>query len=424
VFGEENIMPVKWKKTKFKGVRYYEHDTRKHGLKKDRYFAIRYQNDGQRREEGIGWSSERDPSDKKYWTEEKAFTVLQLLKKSAHMGEGPARLSEKRKIERQRKESEKAKEERDKKDSLSFKEFFENDYCSLVILNRKKKNCDHDKAHFSLWIEPVIGNKALKDISSFDVERIKKRILDAKRSPRTCQHVLATVRQVWNTARRAGLVSNESPTRSVKIPKFDNRRQRFLSYAEADLLLQKLRGKDINAYRMSLLSLHTGMRASKIFKLTWGCVDPEHGTITILDGKSGKSRTAYMTKQIKDMFSEMKRGKSNDNVFLQAKGIPYKEMTAIFRDSVDSLKLNEDISDPRQKVCFHTLRHTFASWHVEGGTDLYVLKELLGHGSIQLTERYSHLSNGTLQQATKKFSSDFGIAQGNLEKRSRGRDGS
>jgi site-specific recombinase XerD len=44
-----------------------------------------------------------------------------------------------------------------------------------------------------------------------------------------------------------------------------------------------------------------------------------------------------------------------------------------------------------------------ASWHAEGGTDLYVLKELLGHGSIVLTERYSHLSNGALQQATRGF---------------------
>lgn len=416
-------MSVKWKSTKFKGVRYYEHETRKHGLKKDRYFAIRYQKDGHRREEGIGWTSERDPSDKKFWTEEKAFMVLELLKKSAHIGEGPTRLSEKRKNERQRKEAEKAKEEQAKRDSISFKEFFENDYSPMVVLSRKKKSCDHDKTHFTLWIEPVVGSKALKDISSFDVERIKKKILDAKRTPRTCQHVLATVRQVWNTARRAGLISTESPTRSVKIPKFDNRRQRFLSHAEADLLLQELREKDINAYRISLLSLHTGMRASEIFELKWGCVDPEHGTITILDGKSGKSRTAYMTKQIKDMFSEMKGGKGNDHVFLQAKGTPYKEMPSIFRDVVDSLKLNEDISDPRQRVCFHSLRHTFASWHAEGGTDLYVLKELLGHGSIQLTERYSHLSSGTLQEATKKFERDFGIIQSNPEKKSNKKEG-
>jgi site-specific recombinase XerD len=44
-----------------------------------------------------------------------------------------------------------------------------------------------------------------------------------------------------------------------------------------------------------------------------------------------------------------------------------------------------------------------ASWHAESGTDLYIIKELLGHGSITLTERYSHLSNGALQEATRGF---------------------
>jgi hypothetical protein len=47
-------MPVTWISTKFKGVRYYEHPERKHGVKKDRYLAIRYQKDGQRKEEGLG----------------------------------------------------------------------------------------------------------------------------------------------------------------------------------------------------------------------------------------------------------------------------------------------------------------------------------------------------------------------------------
>jgi hypothetical protein len=59
-------MGRKWQKTRFKGVRFYEHDFRKHGVKKDRYLAIRYQKDGKRVEEGIGWTSERDPEDGQY----------------------------------------------------------------------------------------------------------------------------------------------------------------------------------------------------------------------------------------------------------------------------------------------------------------------------------------------------------------------
>jgi site-specific recombinase XerD len=53
------------------------------------------------------------------------------------------------------------------------------------------------------------------------------------------------------------------------------------------------------------------------------------------------------------------------------------------------------------KVCFHTCRHTFASWLVERGTDLFQVSKLLGHSTIALTERYSHLRPDTLQAAVK-----------------------
>ncbi|MCE5282346.1 MAG: site-specific integrase, partial [Deltaproteobacteria bacterium] len=69
----------KWISSKFKGVRFYEHPDRKHGVKFDRYLAIRYQKDGKRIEEGIGWTSERDPEDGQHWTEAKAALVLERL---------------------------------------------------------------------------------------------------------------------------------------------------------------------------------------------------------------------------------------------------------------------------------------------------------------------------------------------------------
>jgi len=254
-----------------------------------------------------------------------------------------------------------------------------------------------------LWIDPVAGHKPIKDLSEFDVRRIVKNILDDGKKPRTAQYVMATLRQVWNKARRGKIVSVDSSTRNVKIPKFDNRRQRFLSHEEANALLNALMAKDTTLYRMALLSLHTGMRASEIFNLTWGCIHTKRGLITILDAKSGKGRAAFMTKQIKEMFDSMTRGNNDTNVFLRRDGKPFKEIPTLFRDVITDLKFNENVSDTRQRVCFHTLRHTLASWHAEQGTDLYVIKELLGHGSITLTERYSHLSNGALQEATRDF---------------------
>jgi len=77
---------MKWHSSKYKGVRYREHESRKHGVKRDRYLAIRYQKDGKRVEEGIGWTSERDPEDGQFWTEAKAALVLERLKGAAKHG--------------------------------------------------------------------------------------------------------------------------------------------------------------------------------------------------------------------------------------------------------------------------------------------------------------------------------------------------
>ena len=397
-------MPVQWKGTKYKGVRYYEHPTRKHGVAKDKYFAIRYQRDGKRTEEGLGWGSELDPKDKKHWTAEKAALVLAELKEVAKgLKQGPSRLSERRHLENKQKEAVKGEQERIAKENITLKQYFENTYYPDAKINKKEDSYSHEETHFRLWIDPVAGRKPLKDLSEFDVRRIVKSILDAGRKPRMAQYVMATLRQVWNRARRDKLVSGDSPTRNVKIPKFDNRRQRFLGHAEADLLLKALKEKDESLYKMALLSLHTGMRASEIFNLTWGCIDTQRGIITILDAKSGHGRAAFMTEQIKKMFNEMACGKNDDFVFLKKSGKPYTEIPKLFHKIIKNLGFNENVSDARQLVCFHSLRHTMASWHAEGGTDLYVLKELLGHGSITLTERYSHLSNGALQEATRGF---------------------
>jgi integrase len=397
-------MSVKWMQTKYKSVRYYESDTKRNGVRKDRYYAIRFmgwikdKRTGEtkwgQKDEGLGWESEG-------WTAEKAALELANIKKAKTTGEGAQSLKEKREkamAKHTAEEEEAAKLEREK---TTFSHFFTNIYLPIAKTHKKKQTYTKEELHFNLWINPVFGNKPIKDIKPFDIERLKKKLLDAGRSPRTVQYILATTRQVWNMARRDGIISIDSPTKSVKVPKVDNKRQRFLTMNEEKQLLEKMKTKNLQDYHITLLSLRTGMRASEVFNLKWNCVDIKNGRIMVLDGKGDKSRVAFMTEDVKAMFVEMGKTFPKDYVFKNTKGGKYNEVSNTFALKVKELKLNDDATDRRQHVCFHTCRHTFASRLAESGVDLYTIKTLLGHSTIALTERYSHLTEGTLQGAIR-----------------------
>jgi len=390
---------AKWIKTKFPGVRYREHETRKHGVKKDQYFTIRYKVKGKGngkddKEEGLGWASEN-------WTAARAYELLKELKQNHKSGQGPQTLADKRKIEYDRKKAEEEAQKLAEAEAVTFGHYFEKVFFPTFKVGRKKDTARKAEEHFNNWLFPVIGNIPLRDVKPFALEKIKKNILDAGKSPRTLQYVMATLRQVWNMARRDGLVNGDTPTRAIQKPKVDNRRVRFLSHKEADALLNALQEKDAQTYNMALLSLHTGLRIGEICALKWSHVDTEREIVRVMNPKGGEGRAAFMTSQVKAMFESMKRGEPESYVFTRKDDEPLTQMPRIFFKAVDDLGFNDGITDARQKVVAHTLRHTFASWHVTAGTDIYTLKELLGHSVIQMTERYSHLAPGTLQNATR-----------------------
>lgn len=380
-------MAVKRFKTNYPGVRYKEHPTRKHGIKKDRYFSIYYYISGKKKkEEGLGWASQG-------WTIQKAAAVLSPLKEAHRLGQGPQTLNEKREIENTRREKE-------LKDSLTFSNVFNKSYKQH---NNDKKSWITEEQLFRLWIEPVIGDLHLKNISPIHLERIKKNMSDAGRVARSIHYCLAVIRQVFNHARKNDFFTGDNPVSKVKKPITDNRRVRFLTHEEADKLLKALYLKSPEVRDMALLALQCGLRAGEIFNLTWGDIDIDKSILLLKDTKSGRNRYAYMTAEIKEMLSTKQRGNKDDLVFKGRGDIKRKIISKTFDRTVKELGLNAGITDKRQKVVFHSLRHTYASWLVESGIDLYTVKTLLGHSSIVMTERYSHLGQNTLQNAVRTF---------------------
>ncbi|MDO9545034.1 MAG: site-specific integrase, partial [Synergistaceae bacterium] len=346
-------------KTTFPGVRYREHDTRKHGVKFDQYFTIRYKLNGKDKEEGLGWASEG-------WTASKAYARLLELKENKKVGEGPQTLQEKRKIEEGKREQEAADLDQLERDTITFNKIFTKQYFPIAEQNKTKGATVAESSLFK-WIDPVIGKIPLRDISPLHLERIKKNMTANGRAPRTVQYALALIRQVFNYAKDNGIYEGTCPVSKVKMPKFDNKRLRFLTHEEAEQLLTVLKARSTDVYHMALLSLHCGARAGEGFSLQWADVNIEAGIVTLRDTKNGKTRHCSMTGKVKEMFTERAPGKKNDLVFPSTRGTLIGKISKTFEIVVNDLKFNEGIDDRRHKVVWHSLRHTYASWLVQNG---------------------------------------------------------
>lgn len=392
----------KWISSKYPGVRFWEHPSRKHGIAQDKYFAIRYYVDGKRIEEGLGWSSQG-------WTAKKAADERGTLLKAQRTGEGARTLQERRDSAEQKRRRERAAREQEKRDNITFKDFFEKTYFPISKTSKKPETYRKENELVKNWILPVIGNMSLKKISPFHIEKIKKNFLDAGRSPRTIQYCFAIFRHIWNTAKNYDIVIAESPTKRVKLPSFNNERQRFLTHTEADAVLKAVREKSEPLYQMSMISLYAGLRASEIFNLTWGDVFIDSGYLVLKDTKGGKSGFAYLTDELKQMFAEMRKihKHNTDLIFVAREGKKVTSISNTFDRVIEDLGLNEGIYDRRQRVVFHTLRHTYASWLVQSGVDLYSVQKLMRHSNSKMTERYSHLGDNHLQAAVRRLQDEM-----------------
>lgn len=88
-------------------------------------------------------------------------------------------------------------------------------------------------------------------------------------------------------------------------------------------------------------------------------------------------------------------------IFQSRTGEQLKQISDTFLRVADALGLNDGVTDSRQKVWFHTLRHTFASWMAQSGTvTLHELRDLMRHDTITMTERYAHLIPGAAKERT------------------------
>lgn len=383
-----------WERTSYPGVYFRRHKTRKNGVHGDKYFAITYRLNGKQKWEALGWASQGIKASR-------CAVLLAELKENQRAGAGPRTLAERRDLAEKTAQARKEAKVEDAKRAITFSEFWSQSYWPMQK-HKAEGSKSAESALFSKWIRPVAGDIPLYRLSPLDVERIKHNMLKAGRAASTIKYAFAVIGQVWSMARRDRITKGEAPTRQVKLPKIDNRRDRFLSPEEAMILLDTLQERSPNSHDMAIFALFAGLRFGEIASLTWRDVDFDNGTLTIRDPKARVNRQAYVTKKMDEILNKRSRSKRVQLVFPDANGNKMPRISNAFRKIANAL-FNIGVTDKRQRVCFHTLRHSFASWLVSNGTALYAVKELLGHADFKMTQRYSHLAPEGLREAAKSL---------------------
>ncbi len=372
-----------WKKSKYRGVRFREHATRKYNRQSDKYYAIWYWNKALKKTvtESIGWMSEG-------WSDDEANEILTTIKKNIKLGVSPQSVEEMR----QMKEAEdRAEAERAKQEELENVTFGEAAEHYLEWSKNNKKSYKADRYRYDKHLGKRFADGPMKSISPFDLEKLKSALKKKRLTPATIGQVLQLIRAVYRKAIEWGLYRGEIP--KMSFPKIANRRVAFLSVEQTHQLLNRLKEKSFQLWCQSVLSVYAGLRFSEIAKLEKQDINPESGTVHIRDPKSGYDRHVYTTKPIQQMFDELwaENGKQIGLVFPDMTGKRQNRVSPTFARTVKELGFNKDATDDRQKIVFHTLRHTFGSHLAMAGESLQTIQELMGHRSIETTMRYAHL---------------------------------
>ena len=390
-------MAVKWIPAA-KGIRYREHENRKHGKRPDRYWCIQYKLDGKIINEAIGWWSEGA-------NQATAEDILSQLRQNWRTGTGPRTLKEMRQAGQDAcAEAIRVKTLADN-DTLTLIRFWEKHYLPSAALKKAEKTVEGERWLFNSWLAPALGDLPLKEINPRLIESVLGEMAKAGKSPRTQDHARMVLSGIISTAIRHDLFDGPNPCQKVKVVKQDNRRVRFLTPEEARRLLEVLKARSPQTHDEALMAIFCGLRAGEIFALTWADVDFANRQVFIRDPKKNKhDRFAYMTGEVYAMLKSRYNGqKPQSLIFPDSNGREQVSVNATFKRVVHDLGFNDGITDRRLKLVFHSLRHTYASWLVQDGEALYTVKELMGHSTLQMTERYSHLAPNHLRQAADRL---------------------
>ncbi len=273
---------------------------------------------------------------------------------------------------------------------MTLNEAFEM-YKNLILVNSSMRARKTEEGRWKRHLAPVAGAWELEDIRPLKISILNSQLFGKDLSPQTIYHCLSLLRRVLNRAVEWELYPGPVP--KIRMPKFDNRRVRFLSQDEAEKLLRQLQKSSPLWHDIALFALNTGLRCGEILAMTAAQIDLNAKICTVKDSKTHSGRSVPLNDSALAVAQHyVAASKCASLPLFNKNNHPINPYSRQFHLAVKKCGFNTGITDRREKVVFHTLRHTFASWLVQKGVPLQLVGQLLGHTTMKMTLRYAHLA--------------------------------
>ena len=209
------------------------------------------------------------------------------------------------------------------------------------------------------------------------------------------RHELSLLSHLFSKAKKEWGLPVENPVTNIERPAPPRGRTRFLTDSEASKLLESCRkSRNYKFYYYILTLLHTGMRSSEAAGLRWTQIDLDKRVIFLPTTKNNDPRWVPLTKELTlelHKLKEISNGKKEELVFLNDDQLNNERSKARpglkFRESFNAAKKRAGLLD----IHMHDLRHTAASHLIMSGVDIRTLADILGHRTLQMVQRYTHL---------------------------------
>ena len=280
-------------------------------------------------------------------------------------------------------------------DGKTFEDFSEEWFDTYVMVNNKLSEQQSKESILRLHLVPFLGKLELKDITAREVEAFKVAQQRKGFHPKTVNNQLAVLSKLLRCAVEWGELTSCPIIKRLKTPpsKMD-----YLTEEECGRLLSDR--TEPQWHQMAISGVNTGMRLGELLGLCWENVDFERGMVHVrrsmvrgelTSPKNHRARTIPMTERLKgELFPFQKK---HGLLFKKANGMPLEPHLAVA--AIRRMCKRSGL----RRIGWHTLRHTFASHLVMKGVPLRHVQKLLGHSTVNMTERYAHLAPSSLQDA-------------------------